>query len=230
LAAHDIDALIEPMMAINQSSEAQLDLTGAQAVLLTSANGARALDAAAPNETAARALPVLTVGDATADAARGAGFTDVTSAGGDVDDLAALAVARLRTGGGRLIHIAGQTVAGDLLGRLTNAGFEIARVSLYEAVSASALSPEARDALDGQTLAGVVFFSPRTANLFVKLVVESGLAPRVRTITAFCLSDAVAGAAAALSWREIVVARAPRLDALVATVTSDLAAEGHRAG
>ena len=54
------------------------------------ANGARALARA----TQRRDLPVLAVGDATARAAREAGFESVTSAGGDVGDLAPLAAAR----------------------------------------------------------------------------------------------------------------------------------------
>ena len=48
LARHGVDALIEPMMTIRIDEGARLDLSGAQAILLTSANGARALAAACP--------------------------------------------------------------------------------------------------------------------------------------------------------------------------------------
>ena len=222
LSRHGVDALIEPMMTIRIDDGARLNLSGAQAVLLTSANGARALAAAAPGR-AARRLPVLAVGCATAQAARDAGFDRVTAADGDVDALAALAQDRLRPVAGRLVHVAGRVSAGDLAARLRGAGFEAERVPLYEAVAARTLSAPARRALEDQALAGVALFSPRTARLFAKLVRESGLDGAARALTAFCLSRAVAEAAETLSWQRVSVAAAPRQESLVACVTSALA-------
>ena len=222
LARHGVDTLIEPMMTIRIDEGARLDLSGAQAILLTSANGARALAAADPDR-AGRQLPVLAVGCATACAARDAGFDTVTAADGDVDALAALVTARLRPDSGRLVHVAGRVSAGDLAARLRDAGFETERVPLYEAVAVPALSSPARRALEAQTLAGVALFSPRTARLFAKLVHESGLDSTVRVLTAFCLSQAVAEAAAILSWQRVSVAAAPRQESLVACVTGALA-------
>ena len=140
LARRGVSALIEPMMTIRIDEAARLDLSGVQAILLTSANGARALAAAAP-EKAARRVPVLAVGCATAQAARAADFGKVTAADGDVDALAALATARLRPDAGRLVHVAGQVSTGDLAARLSAAGFEAERVALYDAVAVRALSP-----------------------------------------------------------------------------------------
>ena len=222
LARHGVDSLIEPMMTIHIDDDVRLDLSGAQAILLTSANGARALANAAPDR-ASRRLPVLAVGCATAHAARDAGFRSVTAADGDVDALAALVIAKLRPDGGRLVHVAGRVITGDLAARLRTAGFEAERVPLYDAVAAGALSAPARRALEAQTLAGVVLFSPRTAHVFAKLARESGLDSTARTLTAFCLSQAVAEAAATLSWQRVSVAAAPRQDSLVASVTSTLA-------
>ena len=209
-------------MTIRLDEAARLDLSGAQAILLTSANGARALAAAAPGR-ASRQLPVLAVGCATARAARDAGFTAVTAADGDVDALAALATARLRPDSGRLVHVAGRVSTGDLAARLRGAGFEAERVPLYEAVAAPALSRPARRALEAQTLAGVALFSPRTARLFAKLLRESELESTARALTAFCLSQAVAVAAQTLPWQRIRVAAAPRQETLVACIVGALA-------
>ena len=209
-------------MTIRIDEDARLELSAAQAILLTSANGARALAAASPGEEA-RILPVLAVGCATAQAARDAGFYSVTAAEGDVDALAALAIARLRPDSGRLVHVAGRDTVGDLAERLAAAGFEAERVPLYDAVASRALSAPARRALESQALAGAAFYSPRTVRLFAKLAHESGLDSTARTLTAFCLSQAVAEAAASLPWKRISVAAAPQQDALVACVVSALA-------
>ena len=221
LRCHGVDALIEPMMTIRIDRAARLDLSGVQAVLLTSANGARAL-AAASSGREARRTPVLAVGCATAQAAHEAGFCAVTAADGDVDALAGLATARLRPDAGPLVHVAGRVSTGDLVRRLGAAGFAARRVPLYEAVASPTLSPPARRALETQTLAGVVFFSPRTARLFAKLAHESGLESTARALTAFCLSPAVAMAAATLSWHRVSVADDARQDALVACVARAL--------
>ncbi len=119
LAARGHSAVIEPLFTIVAGPEAALDLSGVQAVALTSANGARAL----AGRTARRDLPVFAVGDATAAAARAAGFAEVESAGGDVALLAALIASRLDPGAGPVLHAAARRVAGDLKGRLEQAGF-----------------------------------------------------------------------------------------------------------
>src|SRR5262249_51209170 len=66
-------------------------LAACQAVLLTSANGARALAEASDQ----RGRPIYAVGDTTAATAEGLGFTSVTSASGDGAALAELVHQRL---------------------------------------------------------------------------------------------------------------------------------------
>ena len=123
LAARGVAALIEPLMEVHFHAAATLDLAGVQAVLCTSANGVRAL-ARASGE---RRLPLLAVGDATAARARAEGFAAVASAGGDAADLARLAAARLDPRKGRLLHVCGSAVAGDLAGDLRARGFAVER-------------------------------------------------------------------------------------------------------
>jgi uroporphyrinogen-III synthase len=129
LASRGIEALIEPLMAIHFHAPQGFDLGGAQAVLCTSANGVRAL-AMATND---RDVPLFAVGDATASWARSEGFIFVESAAGDVGDLTRLAAARLKPDEGRLLQIAGDTVAGNLVEALRERGFTIERRTLYEA-------------------------------------------------------------------------------------------------
>lgn len=173
----------------------------AQALLFTSANGVRAF----PDARRLHAKAVLTVGDATGEVAREAGFTDVRSADGDVPALAALARAILSPSAGKLIHIAGDHVAGDLAGELRAAGFTVERRVAYAARAAHALPPELQQPLDI-----VLFHSTRAAETFVTLG-----APNAAKLTAACMSDAVAQAAGKTQWARIIVSPAPREDALL---------------
>lgn len=200
--AFGAEPVIAPLLTIVPCAY-NTNVDGAQALLFTSINGVRAF----PNPSGAHA-PVLCVGEATAEAAQAAGFAEVRTAGGDVAALAALAKATLDPAEGKLIHIAGEHIAGDLSGELEAAGFDIERRIAYAAVAASALPPVFAEALDI-----VLFYSARAAETFVALG-----APNAANLIAACMSPGVAQKAAAAPWKRIIVAPAPREDDLL-TVT-----------
>jgi len=216
LAARGIDSLIEPLSAIAFRRDGAEILTpllaGAQAIVFTSANGARAFAAA----TTRRDLAVLAVGDATAKAARDAGFGTVASAGGNVEDLARLAIDTLDPPKGALVHAAGSVVAGDLSGALTASGFTVRRAVLYDATTSAALSAPTQAALSRDEIEAALFFSPRNAATFVRLATP--LRDRCARIVAVGLSEAVAQPLGELPWRRIAVAPMPTEAALVATL------------
>ncbi len=204
--------LSEPMLTIQPLADANLDLDDARALLLTSANGVRAL----ARHTARRDLAVLAVGAATATAAEEAGFTDVAAGQGDVAALAGLVRQRFGPGDGALVHVAGSAVAGDLAGELAGAGYKVRRAVLYNAQTAERLSAAARAALAAGQIDGVLFFSPRSAATFVKLLSRDGLEEICRGVDLYGLSAAVAEAAAKAPWRRLNIAAVPRLDYLLA--------------
>jgi uroporphyrinogen-III synthase len=216
LARRGVEAVIEPLLAVDFRAAEPLDLAGVQAVLCTSANGVRALARA----SAERGLPLLAVGETTAAAARRAGFAAVASAAGDAAALARLAAARLDPRAGRLLHVAGSAVAGDLAGTLAGHGFTVARAVLYDARPATALSEQTRQALSDGEIDLALFFSPRTAATFVDLATAAGPGPRrgCAGVVAVSISQAADRALAALAWRARYIADAPNQAALLAAV------------
>lgn len=173
---------------------------GAQALVFTSSNGVRAF----PDVRGARDMIVLTVGEATAEAARAAGFTDVRAAGGDVQALAEVIKSSLDPGAGKLVHIRGTHVAGDLAAELAGAGFKIEPRIAYTAVAANELPARLREPLDL-----ILFHSPRAAAVF-----HAFGSPGAGGLACACLSPAVA-AAAGPGWRRVIVAPEPRERALL---------------
>ena len=224
LGAHGIEPVIEPLLAIRFKADGARILApllaGAQAVLFTSANGVRAFAAALPR----RDLAAFAVGDATAAAARAAGFTAIASAGGDVADLAALVRQRLDPAAGALVHAAAGATAGDLAASLGGAGFSLRRAVLYDAVPARKLSRTTAALLAAGTIALALFFSPRTARSFVRLARAAGVAGAGRAMTAIALSPAVAAALDGLEWGAVRIAAAPTTAALLAAVEREAAA------
>ena len=211
LSARGIAALIEPLLQIRFSAPESFGLDGVQAVLCTSGNGIEGLVQA----TGERGVPVLAVGDATAARARAAGFTAVESAAGNLGDLARLAAARLDPRQGRLIHVAGDVVAGDLAAALSEMGFVVERRVLYQARPVSALSPAAVVALRGGGIGLALFFSPRSSAIFARLAGIARVAECCARITALSISPAADAALAGLSWLDRRVADRPSQAALL---------------
>lgn len=182
-------------------------LAGCQAIVLTSANGARALARVSEE----RAKAVLAVGDTTATTAQGLGFTSVTSASGDSGALAELIQQRFDPKAGPLVHISGIDVTDGLAPR----GFEVRRFALYDAHAVDALPDVARTALEACTVDAVTFFSPRASTLFARLVEAAGLAAACRSLSAVVISRAAAEPLIALPFKTTVVAVRPTRQAML---------------
>ncbi len=216
LTARGCEAVLEPLFHIEFMDTAALDLSGVHAFLLTSANGARALS----RRDVSRELPVYAVGDATASAAREAGFEQVQSADGGVDQLAELVKDRVPHDAGVLLHVAGSEVAGDLGGTLESAGYGYRRAVLYRAVPVKGLTAATVAALKEGDIDAVVFFSPRSAETCIELMRKARLVRAARELDALCLSRAVGEAASELTWRDVRVAPRPDQESLLGLIAA----------
>src|SRR4051794_8196897 len=215
LAARGIAALLEPLLDIHyRDPGGPPDLAGIQALLCTSANGVRAFARLSPE----RAVPVFAVGEATAARARAEGFSEVHSAGGAVGDLVELVGGRLLPQAGRLLHVAGSLVAGDLSGALCARGFSVDRAVLYDARPVAALSQATVRAVAAGIIDFALFSSPRPAAIFVKLADRAGIADAIRQVTAISISAAADVALAPLRFRARLVAARPDQPALLAAL------------
>jgi uroporphyrinogen-III synthase len=219
LAERGIEARIEPLLDIHYRDAPMPDLAGVQAILCTSANGVRAL----ARLSSEREVPLFAVGDATAAWGRTEGFTRVESAGGNVEDLARLVRDRLRPETGRVLHVAGSEIAGDLAGMLRDHGFVMDRAVLYEARPTAALSAPTVRALAAGIVDFVLFFSPRTAATFVGLVERAEITDALRAVTAISISAAADTALGGAVFRERYIAEAPTQAALLSALDRALA-------
>lgn len=212
LAALGHEGVAASLLEVKFIAGDALDLRGVQALLFTSANGVRAF----AKRSDGRILPALCVGDATGREAQSVGFGDVRSAAGDVAALAALAIMTLDPAAGVLLHPAASKVAGDLAGLLEVAGFGYRREVLYETVQATQFPEAARTALEKGDVSGVLLYSPRTGSAFAKLVMQANLSRALRSVTAYCLSAAVANEVQDLPWKAVRTAARPDEAALLA--------------
>ena len=180
---------IAPLLRIETIADAELGAGRWAAILVTSANAAAAI-VIHPRLGELKALPVWAVGRRSAEAMTDIGFANVTSADGDVHDLAALVGARTKSTA-PFLYLAGEERSGDLARTLRAMGFAVETATLYRAIAADTLPAAATAALaDG--IDGVLHFSRRSAAAYAaaaraSAALEAALAP-----IHFCLSEQAA--------------------------------------
>jgi uroporphyrinogen-III synthase len=215
LAALGVTALATPLFSIVMTV-APRPKGVFQALIVTSANGASGLSPALAG--LASGAPVLAVGDRTAAALRQNGFTDVRSAGGDQDDLAALAHGVLPPGAAVLMAV-GEDRKAELEQALAAAGLRPTVWVRYKAKAENMLPETARRAIASGAVTHVLHYSRRAAETFTGLAGETP-----QGLTHLCLSaDVAEGLGPALAG-QVRIAECPDEAHLLALLATDSAA------
>jgi uroporphyrinogen-III synthase len=201
--------LIDPVLEIRPVDFSMGELGEVAAVAVTSAHAVPAL-AAVPAR-----LPVFAVGRATALAAERTLGRKVEVAAGDGRSLAQRIASTMPAAKGVILHLAGAETNPGLAEGLTAAGRRYRRRVVYDAVPTLGLAPATVQALREQRLDAVLLYSPRSARLWVERVRDSGLADRLATVRAVCLSEAVAAELGGSVFHGVHVAAEPDQDALL---------------
>jgi uroporphyrinogen-III synthase len=201
--------ILSPALVI-EAKGALPDLGAYRWLIFTSRSGVRQFAALSDR----RDIPVYAVGDATADEARKAGMTAISSSGDAADLLARIGADRAS---GPMLHLRGAHAAADVTGALSAAGIPADEAVIYTQ-SRAPLSAEARACLDGAAPVIAPVFSPRSAaTLFadgppnaplVVLAISQATAARVpdKAAQAVIVADRPDTAAMLRAWPEALSA------------------------
>ncbi|MDK2768339.1 MAG: uroporphyrinogen-III synthase [Sphingomonas sp.] len=175
---HDVVSV--PVLGVRPFSTEQPELLP-DAIVFTSMNGVRHHPIRAEYKT----LPVFAVGNATAGAARDAGYSDVRSASGDVRDLQRLILNDLAPPA-RIVHFGARETAGDLKGFLRRFGYLVERRIVYTA-QAVAIRWLLQVRTELPSIDGILVHSPRAAERVARVLAGTSWRGNV-----WCLSEACA--------------------------------------
>ncbi len=214
LRARGHDVLVAPLMRVETLEPELRPHWGA--IVITSANAATSI-ASHPVHAQLVKLPVYAVGKRSADAARQAGFPDVTTAGGDLRDLLRIVSSHRPDTKAPLLYLAGEDRSGDLIGDLAVRGIAAELAVVYRAVTAP-FPPALIAALKAGDVDGVLHFSKRSADNYVHGATRAGVAPQAFGIRHFCLSAQIAAPLKAAGATDVAIARQPDEAALLALV------------
>jgi uroporphyrinogen-III synthase len=207
LRAMGHEALVAPLLNIRPLDDVALDLSRVGAIAFTSANAIPAFSAL----TTERGLPVYAVGEATAAAARAAGFAAVIASDGDVHALAHLITAE-GAPDGLVLHPGALEPAADLAAILTAIGIAARNLPVYRTEAASALPPS----VGSEPPDAVLLHSPKAARTLAALIP----ARWPSAMDAFCLSPACGAPLVGLGFRRLEAARFPNEPALLTLLGS----------
>lgn len=205
LEEHGLRTLCDPMLGIVPVRFKVPKPQLYQGFIFTSARAAEIFGLCAGCEK----TPVFAVGEATQKAAIDQGYEFVLSAQGGGPELADLIRKTVQPGGRPLLYVRGEDVARPLDELLQGSRIALETLVVYRAEPAQELSPESAAALGAGAVAGVTFFSRRTAKNFMKKAAESGLLPALKSIKALCLSDEVLECVQPEVWAGAYVAGSP---------------------
>ncbi len=190
-----LEPVVAPLFTVRPLAWEPVEAAGFDAVMMTSANAARY---GGPGLAPLTLLPCYAVGQATAAAAREAGFERVTAGDGDAEDLIDFCV---DDGVCNLLHLCGREHR-----PVERPGLRVERRIVYASDAAEALPAAARAALEGGAVA--LLHSPRAAALFRELV-------EARGSVAIAAISAAAAQAAGDGWLAREAAPQPTDEALL---------------
>lgn len=186
-------------------------------IIVTSANAVRAVEPSLAGSPLLK-LPLFTVGEHTAAAARAAGFAKVFSAGGDAAALRDLVVetakAKKLKKKSPLLYLAGEELARDLAGDLRERGFEVITHIAYRMVPAKDLPGEVIDGFAAGRIEAVLHYSRRSARAFVEAARAGGVEISALALPQCCISPAVAEIVREAGATQVTVAARPDENAL----------------
>jgi uroporphyrinogen-III synthase len=216
LRARGHEVVVTPLLRIEPVPNAELPDGPFTAILVTSANAATAIESH-PRRSELAVLPVFAAGDRSAEAMRTVGFASVTSAGGDVHRLVEV-VRKQVSPGAALLYLAAGERAGDLAGDLRSRGYRVQTVTVYRAVADAPLPPGTVRGLATNSIHGVLHFSRRSAQAFVKAAQDAGVLVEALAPIHFCLSAQVAEPLMQAAAADTRIAAAPTEESLLALV------------
>lgn len=213
-------ALVEPSLTIEIRDTAQMEVvdylyTGVRGVIVTSKYAVMALQ----KFSIERTFPIIAIGPTTAHMAMKAGFSAVEHAEGNATALVDYVQNHYPPEGKPFLYAAGHDITVDIANMLLAAGYAAHKIVVYKANPTETLSPAAITLIKANAIKGVLFFSIRSAGIFMEQLKARGLEKHSTFMQAFCMSPAIAATLKPDQWKAIHAAALPHSASIVELAT-----------
>jgi len=200
--------------------------SGIATVAVTSANAIRCAPPALISALAR--LPCFTVGEATAAAAREAGFADIRQGDGDAVRLARSLVQSHPDG--TIVYLTGRVRLPDFEKMLTEGGFAPVAVETYDTVAVDRPAERLMDAVAGRSLDYALIYSANAGRSLAEAIVAPEMKALFDKTTLVCISPRVAELFASSQRGKILVAGEPTETLLLSLLSGPANGDAKNAG
>lgn len=177
--------------------------------IITSPSGAKAL----VKLTNLRDFEILTIGDKTGSILKENGFLNVKIIKKTAENLAKHIVENFTPNDKKIIYFSGSNISFDIIKYLELHKFNASEIIIYN--SEKLLNIDLKFSLIAKQLDAALFFSARTAQIFVDEVITNGIESELVNCTAVCLSNNIAKTLNKIKWKNIITSNQVTEDSLL---------------
>jgi len=188
-----------PLLTIKKIDYDSSDLKNFKGIIFTSANAVKFLD----TKKLDKKFLCFCVGNATEAKARKAGFQNVISAEGNVENLKELILQNFDKKDGKLIYVSGQTITVNLDQQLSKEGYEIKRIINYQSNHNEKFNENFIQALKLNLPDIVYVYSQNSALSFMKFIKIHRLENLWINTNLMCIGEKTSTILNEIKWKKI---------------------------
>ncbi|MBX2833689.1 MAG: uroporphyrinogen-III synthase [Micavibrio sp.] len=211
LREEGIESIISPVLAYQNLDQPYQKSDDFKGIVFTSAAGVRAF---AQNADFIH-LKCFCVGASTAEAAHMVGYTDIVEGDKGAGRLAGMIEESALDSCASLLYVHGADLAHDLVREFKGSKNKLIGLPVYKAIAASALSMQAVEVIKANEVRGVLLYSKRSADIFMRLIEDHALSDCLDSMKVLCISQSVVECVRIGNWKDILVSDVPSRTSMV---------------
>ncbi len=188
-----------PLLSVNKVNYGEINFSDYKGIIFTSANAVKFLDL----KKIEKKMLCFCVGSATEKKARGVGFQNVITAGGNVENLKELILQNFDKKDGKLIYISGEIVSVDLDHQLEEEGYNIKRLINYRTSPIEIFEERFIDELKLKIPDIVYIYSQNSASSFLNIIKIYQLESLWMNTNLMCIGEKTSTILNEIKWKKI---------------------------
>ena len=194
---HDISHI--PLINIKKKNYETINFEDYKGIIFTSSNAIKFLDLKSINKN----INCFCVGSSTEKKAMSAGFQNIFSADGNVNNLKELILQNFDSSNGKLLYVSGEIISSDLDQLLISEGYSVKRIINYSANPVEKINDDFIKKLKLKMPDIVYVYSQNSAISFLNLIKNYGLINSWMNTNLMCIGEKTSVVLNEIKWKKI---------------------------
>ena len=188
-----------PLISIEKVNYENLDFSKFNGIIFTSSNAIEHLEIKNINKR----IDCFCVGNATETMAKNAGFQNIYSASGNVNNLKEIILQNFESSKGQLLYVSGEVISNDLDKQLILEGYNVERIINYKAIQVEKFNSELIEQLKQKMPDIVYVYSQNSAVSFLNLIKNYSLQNLWLNTNLMCIGEKTSAVLNEIKWKKI---------------------------